>query len=440
MEHEPYGYDPYESDSRAPRDEQSARDSWPTGTPVGNNPPHLWPGGPAYRGGLAPRRAGPARRWLTRRAIPFYTALAALVVVSLIAIAAPMATFVAAKHGRHKPTPTPGTTATAGTTPISSSTPTAGTTPTTGPTAAPTAVATATATTAATATPTTAATATATTGATATATAVTGGLPAYDHVVVIIMENHAFGEIVGNTSAAPYINGTLLPQGALATHYYAVTHPSLPNYLALTGGSSFGITSDCSPSSCPVNAGSLADSLEHAGKTWKAYMESMPNACDSSDAYPYVVKHNPWVYYNDLGGNSSRCAAHDVPATQLATDLQSASTTPSFVWITPNMTDDMHDGSISQGDSWLSREIPMILNSPAFTQQHSLLLLTWDEDDSSASNQVATIAVGYHVKVGGSSSVNYTHYSLLKTIEAAWNLLSLTSNDGGAAPMTGLLT
>src|SRR5689334_3990280 len=204
------------------------------------------------------------------------------------------------------------------------------------------------------------------------------------------MENHAYGEIIGS-SAAPYVN-SLLPSAALATSYTAVAHPSLPNYLALSGGSTFGITSDCT--TCWISATNIADNLESSGSTWKAYMESMPSACYVGDAYPYAQKHNPFVYYNDIRGNSTRCRAHDVPYSQLATDLASTSTTPNYAFITPNMCNDMHDCAVATGDSWLKSQVPVILGSPAFKTQHSLLAITWDEDDSSAGNQVATILLG----------------------------------------------
>jgi phosphatidylinositol-3-phosphatase len=268
----------------------------------------------------------------------------------------------------------------------------------------------------------------------------TVGIPSYDHIVVIIMENHSYGQIIGNTAEAPYIN-ELMQHGALAANYLALTRTSLPNYLALTGGNTFGLTADCT--GCMLDASNLADRLEAAGKTWKAYMESMPAACYLGDKYPYVQRHNPFVYYTDIQTNGPRCAAHDVPYSQLTIDLQRASTTPNFVLITPNVIDDMHDGTISQGDTWLSQQVPAILRGPAFTQQHSLLVLTWDEQDehdsNTADNHIATILVGYGTKIDYPSSVTYTHYSLLRTIEGAWGLAPLASNDQAACAMTDLL-
>ena len=260
------------------------------------------------------------------------------------------------------------------------------------------------------------------------------GVPAYDHVFVIVMENHSYSEIIGS-SAAPYIN-SLLPSGGLATSYYGVTHPSLPNYLTLTGASTYGINSDCT--TCWVSATNIADSLETAGASWKAYMESMPSACFIGDSGSYYQKHNPFIYFNDIRTNTSRCQSHVVPYTQLSTDLKSTSTTPSYAFISPNICNDMHDCSVQTGDSWLKQQVPLILGSAAFKTQHSLLALTWDEDDSSASNQVPLILLGTGVAAGSRSSVTYDHYSLLHTIELARGLPTLTSNDSSWNPITDL--
>ena len=263
------------------------------------------------------------------------------------------------------------------------------------------------------------------------------GVPAFDHIFIVIMENTSAGSIVGNTTQAPYIN-SLARQYAYSANYSAITHPSLPNYLALTGGSAFGITSDCSPLSCPVNAPNIGDRLTASGKTWKAYMEDMPVTCGTTDSYPYAVKHDPFVYYRDIGGNAALCGSHVQPFARMASDLQTASSTPAYAWVTPNLCHDMHDCSIKTGDDWLSLQIPSILNSPAFTQQNSLLLITWDEDDSSGANQVDLIAVGSAVKRGYVSSAPANHYSLLRTVEAAWGLSPLTANDGGASSLDDL--
>lgn len=257
-------------------------------------------------------------------------------------------------------------------------------------------------------------------------------LPAFDHIFLIVMENRAYENIVGSSSA-PYINGLIAKYG-LATNYHAVTHDSFPNYMALTGADTFGLTSSCG--TCIFTGPNIAaDRVEASGRTWKAYLESMPTACYGlSDAYPYVERHNPLIHYTDVLNVSARCA-RVVPFTNLSNDLASAGTTPNYVWITPNMCHDMHDCDIIEGDTWLSQNVPNILNSPAFTK-NSLLIVTWDEDDDLHGNHVATILVGSSVRAGFQSSVAYNHYSLLKTIEQAWSLAPLTANDANATGMT----
>jgi hypothetical protein len=259
-----------------------------------------------------------------------------------------------------------------------------------------------------------------------------GTVPAFDHIFTIVMENHSYSQIIGSGSA-PYINSLAAKYG-LATNYFAVAHPSLPNYLALTGGSTFGITSDCT--TCFVSAPNIAkDRVEASGRSWKAYMESMPKACFVGDSYPYMQKHDPFIYFNDIRTNAAECNKV-VPYSTLATDLKSAGTTPNYAWITPNMCNDMHDCSVSTGDTWLKNNVPAILNSAAFTAQNSLLMITWDEDNGSSGNHVATLVIAKSVPAGFRSGVHYTHYSLLRTVESAWGLSPLTGNDGGASPMS----
>ena len=250
------------------------------------------------------------------------------------------------------------------------------------------------------------------------------------------MENNEYRSIVGNRDA-PYINSLARHYG-LATQYYAISHPSLPNYLALTSGSTFGITEDCTR--CFVEATNIADQVEASGRTWRAYMESMPSPCFIGDANTYVQKHNPFLYYNDIRTNPARCRANVVPFTQFGTDLLGGPVA-NYVWITPNLCNDMHDCSISTGDRWLSQVVPTILNSSAF-QDRGALFITWDEGSSNggcctiaSGGRIATIVISPLAKSGFQSSVAETHYSLLRTIESAWGLLPL---DGASQsePMT----
>lgn len=261
-------------------------------------------------------------------------------------------------------------------------------------------------------------------------------VPAFDHIFTVMMENHAYDEIIGN-SQAPYVN-SLANQYGSGVNHFAVSHPSLPNYLASTGGSTFGITTDCT--SCFVSAPNIAaDRVEPSGRSWKAYMEGYPGNCFLGDSGEYAQKHDPFLYYNDIRLNSSECAKV-VPYTNLAGDLASAATTPNYVWITPNLIDDMHDGTISQGDTWLSQNIPTILNSPAWTTQNSLLMIVWDEDDSSENNQVPMLVLQKSPTAGFRSSVSHSHYSMLSTIEQSWGLAPLTTNDSGSPSMSEYFT
>lgn len=239
------------------------------------------------------------------------------------------------------------------------------------------------------------------------------------------MENKSYSDIIGS-SADPYTNSLAQTYG-LASAYYGVSHPSLPNYLALTGGDTFGIQSDCT--TCTVSSPNLVDSLEAGNKSWKAYMENMPSPCFSGDAYPYAQKHNPFIYYDDIRTNPARCN-QIVPLTQLQTDL-SAQQVPDFVWITPNICSDTHDCPSSKGDSWLSTWIPQILRSPAW-KQNGALFITWDEGDSSQGccqfafgGHIPTIVISPMGKQHYQSSTQYDHYSLLQTIIRSWNLPEL---------------
>ena len=254
----------------------------------------------------------------------------------------------------------------------------------------------------------------------------------YQHVVWILMENHSYSDIIGNTAQAPYIN-SLAGQCGLATNYHNVSHPSLPNYVAGTSGlavsSLSAFTSDCSPSrKCSTSAPSIFGQ----GETWKAYEESMPSNCDKSNSGNYAVRHNPPPYYTSL----TTCSTNDVPSTQLAADLTN-NTLPAFSFVTPNVIDDMHDGTIAQGDSWLSANVPAILNSTAYTSGSTALFITWDEGSGGSSGEncatnttdnsckVPTIVVSPSTKAGTKSGTLFNHYSLLATAEQLLGLPAL---------------
>jgi hypothetical protein len=168
------------------------------------------------------------------------------------------------------------------------------------------------------------------------------------------------------------------------------------------------------------------------------YAEDMPAPCTGENAGKYAVKHNPFMYFPGVTGNKASCAAHVVPFTQLREDLKSASGLPSYVFISPNLCNDMHDCPVATGDAWLSQQVPNILASPAFTSQNSLLVIVWDEGDDQ-NNKVSTIFAGPAAKKAHKSNAAFDHYSLLHTIEYAWGLAPLTDNDRNATVMSDML-
>jgi hypothetical protein len=252
-------------------------------------------------------------------------------------------------------------------------------------------------------------------------------VPAFSHIFVIVMENHEYGAVIGRPDS-PYVNGLAATYG-LATNYFAASHPSLPNYFALTAGSTFGIASDCT--TCFVNAINIADQVESSGRSWKAYMEDMPTPCYmGASSGSYAMKHNPFMYYNDIRNNPARCAAHVVPFTQFGVDM-STGQVPNFVWITPNMCNDTHDCSVATGDAWLGSLVPRITSSPAF-RNGGALFITWDEGSSNAGccgdawgGHVATLVISPKSIPGARSSIAENHYSLLRTIEDGFGLAHL---------------
>jgi hypothetical protein len=252
-------------------------------------------------------------------------------------------------------------------------------------------------------------------------------VPNFNHVFVIVMENHEYGEIIGS-SEAPFIN-SLAAQNGLATSDYAIGHPSLPNYMALTGGKTV-FTDDCA--TCRVDAVNIADRIEASGRSWTAYMEDMPGPCAVADAYPYVVHHDPFVYYNDISGNATRCGSHVVPFSRFSSDLSSGALS-NFVWITPNLCSDMHDCSIGTGDAWLAAIVPQIVQSTAFA--NSVLFVVWDEGSTSlgGGGHIPLITVSPRTPAGTRVTTGSTHYDLLRTIEDAWGLAPLGESANATA-------
>ena len=254
------------------------------------------------------------------------------------------------------------------------------------------------------------------------------GSVSFSHIFTIVMENHDDASIVGS-SQTPYIN-SLIGKYGFASNYHAVGLPSEPNYLGMTAGSTFGRTNDCLVNACPDNATNIADELESGGYTWKAYQESMGSACSTTDSTLYRQKHDPFVYYTDIFTNKTRCNSHVVDYSQLATDL--SGTTPNYVFITPNMQDDMHDGTILQGDTWLKKNVPIIMNSAAY-KSNGLIAIVWDsaldkQGITTASPSIFISPVSKHV----ASATKENHYSLLRLVEDNFGLKPLGKSSTAA--------
>lgn len=244
----------------------------------------------------------------------------------------------------------------------------------------------------------------------------------YDHVVWVVMENESASSIIGSASA-PYIN-QLAGQCGSAANFTAESHPSLPNYIAMTSGSTQGITDDNGPSSHPLSVPSIFSQLGTGN--WRALEESMPSNCDLSDSGEYAVRHDPAVYYTNI---RTDCASYDVPLGSTP-DLSAR-----FTFVTPNLCDDMHDCSVATGDSWLSTFLPKVFASTQYQAGRTAVFLTWDENDGTAGNQIATLVMAPSIAAGTTSSTAFNHYSMLRTTE---ELLGLGSFIGNAATATSM--
>jgi hypothetical protein len=251
-------------------------------------------------------------------------------------------------------------------------------------------------------------------------------IPQSAHVVIVVEENRSEGNIIGNKSA-PFISA-LAANGANMAESFAETHPSEPNYLALFAGSTFGVTKDL----CPVNGGNLpnlASELLSAGYTFIGYAEDLPAVGSPvCSAGKYARKHVPWANFTNVP------PANSVPFS--AFPMGNYANLPTVSFVIPNNNDNMHDGSIAQGDAWLSRQLSGYANWAV--ANNSLLVVTWDEDDDSARNQIPTVVYGAHVQPGTYND-QINHYNVLSTLEQMYGLPK-TGNAVNAAPIADIWT
>jgi hypothetical protein len=260
----------------------------------------------------------------------------------------------------------------------------------------------------------------------------TPAVPAFSHVVVVVFENHEANEVLG-TGDAPTFNA-LAKRYAVIDDYRAITHPSLPNYLALVSGSTQGIADDCT--SCTAPGISLADTLEAAGETWKTYAEGIPHpGFTGATSGRYAKKHNPFLYFPSVASKRSR-RARIVGLPELASDVRT-NTLPTFSLVVPDLCNDMHNCSVRTGDTWLKQQIVPLLSSPALSR--SVVFVVFDEgsSDLGGGGRVAALALGPLVKRGGHATAPTSHYGLLKTIETGLKLPFL-GGSRGARPIVGI--
>ncbi|MCV7020899.1 alkaline phosphatase family protein [Mycolicibacterium aichiense] len=294
-----------------------------------------------------------------------------------------------------------------------------------------------------------------------------------DHVFLVYMENKGYNDIVGSPNA-PFLNSLINGYG-LANNYYAVTHPSLPNYYAIVGGQVYGKTYNCK-SVCITDPNNLAVNLDTHGKTWAAYAQGMTPGQPLQSTANYSTDQTPWPAFAGIGDNQAYAAAHMFPLTQMAIDLQSDATTPDFVWFAADedsngegpvdslagvahfafsQIDPRHQYNVPALDQFLADNVPTIMNSDVWNTTKSVLIVTFDEDNNNITlgfgnegNHVVTVVIPSPMAVsaggmkGGAFVVtdHYDHYSTLRTIEDALGLPPMTNNDKYAQPLNGFWT
>ncbi|MER8014382.1 alkaline phosphatase family protein [Streptomyces griseoluteus] len=252
-------------------------------------------------------------------------------------------------------------------------------------------------------------------------------VPTPDHTVVVVFENHAYSQVIGSSSA-PYINA-LRTGGANLTASYGETHPSQPNYFALFSGSTQGITDDSCYTPGFSSAPNLASELIGAGKSWASYNETLPSqgstTCGSGN---YARKHNPWFGFSNVPTSSAKTFA------QFPTDY---ATLPQVSFVVPDLCGDMHDCSVSTGDTWLKNKLGAYAT---WAKTHnSLLVVTFDEDNRLSGNRIPTVLYGQSVTAGSTSSATYNHYDLLRTLEDMHGLPH-AGNAASGKDITGIWT
>jgi phospholipase C len=289
------------------------------------------------------------------------------------------------------------------------------------------------------------------------------GFPRYQHIFVIMLENHSFAETFDN-AGTPNINALAHKYG-LATNYFGVTHPSEPNYVASIGGSFFNIQDDFPYTTHTITSPTLVNQLEASNLTWKTYQQALPFAGFTGTTFPsstialYASKHNPFINVASVQNSPSELAKM-VPDTQLQADLATGDV-PNFGYIVPDQCHDMHGitgvcpGSdptvFSNADAYVGATVTALTHASFWERGNNAIVITWDEDDFSASNlgccdanpgggHVETIVITNHGPRGITDDTAFNHYSLLASIQKAFGLgcLNNTCDTTNVKPMTKL--
>ena len=260
------------------------------------------------------------------------------------------------------------------------------------------------------------------------ASASTQPVPKFKKVMMVVLENTDYAQAIQQ----PFL-AKLASLGANLTNFYAETHPSQPNYIAMVSGSTHGVKSD---SPVNLNVKHIGDLLEAKQKTWKAYVEQFPGNCfQGATSGIYARKHVPFISFTNVSKSAARCG-NVVDASELDQDMQNG-TLPDYSFYTPNMNDDGHDTGAANADQWLSDNFGTRLQDPKFMQD-LLFIVTFDEGTTFGSNQIYTVLYGDSVVPGSVASARYDHYSLLRTIEDTLGLGNLGQSDATAAAVTGI--
>jgi phosphatidylinositol-3-phosphatase len=256
--------------------------------------------------------------------------------------------------------------------------------------------------------------------------------PDIRHVIVIVLENKPITKIIGH---AGFITA-LAHRCGLAANYHHNARVSLPNYLAMTSGSTHGLRRNCTPNQCPIRGPSIFAQLARHRLKWRVYQESMPGRCVHSSSGRYAARHNPAVYYRRIGNRA--CHRHVLPlGTRGSGRLRKAlghRGTPAYMFVTPNLCHDMHDCSVAVGDLWVSAWVRMIVKTRAYRAGHTAIFLTFDEG-SNRNGHITTVVVSPYTPAGKVSHRRYSHYSLMRTTA---NVLGIRRCLGKACSARGL--